>query len=270
MVEAQVEKLPQPAQGLNVQGGNLGDAEQVQRFVGGCDFLGRFKYFQHLHGILRQRFVVAAAGAVEKGTFAVAQANDVLEEGPLAFFQVGEVLSQPGQDQLVFDPRLDEGFLAVVFIIADEAAQLVRQMPGPPISPPPEGIAAALEVTLEGSQVVLSGPQQDGQHQQPIPVGVQKLRRRGMLARIDRPQHVPQGLLQISEPQVDGDALPPRQPQPHPFAEVAIGDHDGGRQKRVAAATLAVEPIGQLGRQRHRIRGQIEHAHEAIVRPGRD
>src|SRR5262249_36575165 len=81
----------------------------------------------HFHGILRQGLENPAGSLFQLGTFTVRQASDASEYLSLfvllahRFWRI---------TQFTLQPVLDQGILAMVFVIADEPGQAVSKMPG--------------------------------------------------------------------------------------------------------------------------------------------
>src|SRR5262249_21265391 len=127
MIHAHIQVSAQPVQGADVQFGYLRDGEEVYHVL-----LFRSSSagaFHHFHGILGPGLENGAGGLFEQGTLAVRQAGDALEYRPLSLF-----LADHGASvritQLSSQPALDQGILAMVFVVADEARQPVGEVPG--------------------------------------------------------------------------------------------------------------------------------------------
>ncbi len=207
---------------------------------------------------------------VEESAFAIGFSNDGIEDRELAPFRLVELVAGRLFREDPLDPGLDRRVLPVIFVIAYEVAQHVGEVPGPAPGAARARIDFAPEVLLERVEPWVLVTEHHGEDQQPIAVGVEHFGNNRMRPRIDCPQHLPQGLFQISDAQVDRDAMPLGQMQPEPFFELTIGNDNMVGRKEITRARLPVDEVGEPIGQGFQSRGEIERAHRSGKEPLED
>ena len=128
---------------------NLREAEEMDRASGRRR---RLRTGHPLHGVLRERLEILLADAIELGPLAVRLARDVEKHGPLCPLHQSMKRIGAGQAELVLQPRLNQGILPGVFVIAQQQADAVGQVPRPAAGEPGERAALQLQIAVKGAR----------------------------------------------------------------------------------------------------------------------
>ena len=273
VIDAQIEKRSEDVERPQMQRRHLRQPEQVQAPARRRSVFA--DVLQHLGDILRQRLQVPARPAVEQGSPSVRLAGDAAENGALGPFPIAPA-ENAGEEEVVVEPRLDDRFLTVVLVVADQVADAGGQIAGPATAEARESgdrlgaraVDGAFAEILQRPEIGIVAVEQRRQDEEPIGRVVEQLRRRRVRTRVDEQQTVPESLFEEAEAEVDGDVELAGEVQLEPLFDDAVGHDDRLRHEEAFRRLPGPHLVSELIGEDFRIGSQEQRAHYVHCRGG--